>query len=79
MATLGSIIVFGSLIVGLGSLVVAVAFPQARVRALWLSTALLAVAGWLAILSIGIFILIVPVCTGIAAVSQSRRNSRRPS
>lgn len=77
MATLGSIIFFGSLIVGLGSLAVAVAFPRARVRALWLSTALLAVAGVLAILSIGIFILIVPVCTGIAAVSQSRRNGRR--
>ena len=78
MATLGSIIFFGSLIVGLGSLAVAVAFPRARVRALFASTALLAVAGWLAILSIGIFILIVPVCTGIAAVSQSRRNSQQP-
>ena len=79
MATLGPFIFFGSLIGGLGSLAVAVAFPQARVGALFASTALLAVAGWLAILSIGIFILIVPVCTGIAAVSQSRRNSRRPS
>lgn len=76
MATLLSIVFFGSLIVGLGSLVVAISFPERRASALWLSTALLIVTGVLSILSIGIFLLGVAACTGIFATAQSRRSSR---
>ncbi|WP_420624548.1 hypothetical protein [Candidatus Poriferisodalis sp.] len=76
MATLGAIVFFGSLVGGLGALAAAIVFPERRVSALYVATALLVVAGWLSILSVGIFILIVPFCTGLAAASLSRRRRR---
>lgn len=77
MATLLTVMFFGCLIGGLGSIAVAFAIPERRVSALYVSTALLIVAGWLSILSIGIFILIVPFCTGLAAFSLNRRDRIR--
>ncbi|WP_428121406.1 hypothetical protein [Candidatus Poriferisodalis sp.] len=76
MPTFLSIVFFGSLVGGLGALAAAIVFPERRVSALYVSTALLVVVGWLSILSIGIFILIVPFCTGLAAASLSRRRRR---
>ena len=77
MTTLLAILFFGSLVGGLGALAVAIVFPERRVSALYVSTALLVVVGWLSILSVGIFILIVPFCTGLAAASLSRRGRDR--
>ena len=76
MPTFLSIVFFGSLVGGLGALAAAIVFPERRVSALYVSTALLVVVGWLSILSIGIFILIVPFCAGLAAASLSRRQRR---
>lgn len=73
MTTLLTLLFFGCLIGGFLAIAVALLFPEQRVAALWLSTALLLVASVLAILSIGIFLLVVPIFTGLAAVSQRRR------
>lgn len=71
-----AVLAIGSLVGGLVSLAVAIMFPARRVSALYLSTVLLVVVSLLSILSIGIFILAIPICTGLAAASQSRRGSR---
>ena len=73
MTALLTLLFLGCLIGGLLAIAVAFLFPEQRVRALWLSTAMLLVASVLTILSIGIFLLVVPILTGLAAVSQRRR------
>ncbi len=77
MVMLWTVVFFGSVIVGLGSLAVAIAFRERRVSALYVSAAYLVVAGWLSILSIGIVIIAVAFCIGLVAFSLNRRNRIR--
>ena len=76
MAMLLTVIFYGCLLGGVLAIAAAFAFPEQRVGTLWLSTLLLLIASVLAILSIGIFLLVVPIFTGLAAVTQSRQRNR---
>ena len=78
MAMLLTVIFYGCLLGGILAIAAAIVFAERRVSALWLSTLLLLAASVLAIGSIGIFLLIVPIFTGLAAVTQRRRSSRTP-
>ena len=71
-----TVIFYGCLLGGILAIAAAFVFPGQRVSALLLSTLLLLVASVLAILSIGIFLLVVPIFTGLAAVTQSRQRNR---
>ena len=73
MAMLLTVIFYGCLLGGILAIAAAIVSAEQRVSALWLSTLLLLVASVLAILSIGIFLLVVPIFTGLAAVTQRRR------
>lgn len=68
-----TVIFYGCLLGGILAIAAAIVSAEQRVSALWLSTLLLLVASVLAILSIGIFLLVVPIFTGLAAVTQRRR------
>ncbi|WP_420609935.1 hypothetical protein [Candidatus Poriferisodalis sp.] len=71
-----TVIFYGCLLGGILAIAAAFVFAEQRVSALLLSTLLLLVASALAILSIGIFLLVVPIFTGLAAVTQSRQRNR---
>lgn len=71
-----TVIFYGCLLGGILAIAAAFVFAEQRVSALLLSTLLLLAASALAILSIGIFLLVVPIFTGLAAVTQSRQRNR---
>ncbi|WP_419912568.1 hypothetical protein [Candidatus Poriferisodalis sp.] len=76
MAMILTVTFYGCLLGGVLAIAAAIVFAEQRVSALWLSTMLLLVASVLAIGSIGIFLLVVPIFTGLAAVTQSRQRDR---